>query len=60
MTDNKVYIDQNGNEMVQVSGADGLGITEIRKLGIHQIIIFTETKYTIIFNCPFKKIVLHL
>jgi 3-deoxy-D-manno-octulosonate 8-phosphate phosphatase (KDO 8-P phosphatase) len=43
MTDNKVYIDQNGNEMVQVSRADGLGIAEIRKLGIQQIILSTET-----------------
>ena len=43
MTDNKVYVDQNGNEMVQVSRADGLGIAEIRKLGIQQIILSTET-----------------
>ena len=43
MTDNKVYLDQYGNEMVQVSRADGLGISEIRKLGIQQIILSTET-----------------
>ena len=42
MTNNKVFIDQNGNEMVQVSRADGLGISEIKKLGIKQIIISTE------------------
>ncbi len=42
MTDNKVYIDQNGNEMVQVSRADGLGVSEIIKLGIQQIIMSTE------------------
>ena len=42
MTDNKVYIDQNGNEMVKVTRADGLGISEIKKLGIEQIIISTE------------------
>ena len=42
MTDNKVYIDQNGNEMVQVNRADGLGIAEIKKLGIKQIIVSTE------------------
>jgi len=42
MTDNKVYVDQHGNEMVQVSRADGLGISEIKKLGIKQIIISTE------------------
>ena len=43
MTDNKVYIDQNGNETVRVNRADGLGIAEIKKLGIKQIIISTET-----------------
>ena len=42
MTNNKVYIDQNGNEMVQVSRADGLGVSEIIKLGIQQIIMSTE------------------
>ena len=42
MTDNKVYIDQEGNEMVQVNRADGLGVSEIKKLGIKQIIISTE------------------
>ncbi len=42
MTDNKVYIDENGNEMVVVNRADGLGISEIKKIGIQQIIISTE------------------
>ena len=42
MTDNKVYVDQSGNETVQVNRADGLGIAEIKKLGIEQIIISTE------------------
>lgn len=43
MTDNKVYVDQNGNEFVQVNRADGLGVSEIKKSGINQIIISTET-----------------
>jgi 3-deoxy-D-manno-octulosonate 8-phosphate phosphatase (KDO 8-P phosphatase) len=43
MTDNKVYIDQNGNEMVQVNRADGLGVAEIKKMEIEQVIISTET-----------------
>ena len=42
MTNNKVYIDQNGYEMVQVNRADGLGVAEIKKMGIEQIIISTE------------------
>jgi YrbI family 3-deoxy-D-manno-octulosonate 8-phosphate phosphatase len=43
MTNNKVYIDQNGNEFVQVNRADGLAVSEIKNLGIKQIIISTET-----------------
>lgn len=42
MTDNKVYLDQESREMVQVNRADGLGVAEIKKLGIEQIIISTE------------------
>ena len=42
MTDNKVYVDQNGNEMVRVNRADGLGVAEIKKLDIQQMIISTE------------------
>jgi YrbI family 3-deoxy-D-manno-octulosonate 8-phosphate phosphatase len=47
MTDNKVYVDQYGKEMVQVNRADGLAVEEIKKLGIEQIIISTE-KNTIV------------
>ena len=42
MTNNKVLISQDGTEMVQVNRADGLGVSEINKLGIKQIIISTE------------------
>ena len=42
MTDNKVYIDEKGKEMVRVNRADGLGVAEIKKLGIKQVIISTE------------------
>jgi 3-deoxy-D-manno-octulosonate 8-phosphate phosphatase (KDO 8-P phosphatase) len=47
MTDNKVYVDQHGNEMVQVSRADGLGVSEIQKLGIQQMILSTETNMVV-------------
>ena len=43
MTDNKVFVDQFGNESVQVNRADGLGVSKIKDMGIHQIIISTET-----------------
>ena len=42
MTNNKVYVDQNGKEIVQVNRADGFGVSEIKKLGIKQIIMSTE------------------
>ena len=42
MTNNKVYVDQNGTEMVQVNRADGLGVSEIKKLGIDQLIFSSE------------------
>ena len=32
LTDNKVYIDQNGNEMVCCSRADGLAFDILKKL----------------------------
>lgn len=42
MTDNKVIIDQFGNESVIVNRSDGLAISEISKMGIKQVIISTE------------------
>lgn len=42
MTDNKVNVNQSGKESVRVSRADGLAISEIKKLGIPQLIISTE------------------
>ena len=43
MTDNKVYVDQQGNESVRCNRGDGLGVNLIKKLGIAQIILSTET-----------------
>ena len=42
MTNNKVVIDEFGNESVTVNRADGLAVSEITKLDILQIIISTE------------------
>ena len=42
MTDNKVYVDSEGREIVRVDRADGLSISEIKKLNIDQIIISSE------------------
>ena len=43
MTNNKAYVNEEGQEMVQVNRGDGLGISLIKKLGIKQIILSTET-----------------
>lgn len=43
MTDNRVYVDQNGTEQVSVNRSDGLAISAMRRQGIPQIILSTET-----------------
>lgn len=43
MTDNKVMLDEFGKETVTVNRGDGYGVAEIKKLGIEQVIISTET-----------------
>lgn len=42
MTDNHVYLDQDGREMAMCHRGDGLGVGIIRDLGIDQVIISTE------------------
>ena len=42
MTDNRVTVDQYGNESVTCNRGDGYGISQIKKLGIEQVIISTE------------------
>jgi Low specificity phosphatase (HAD superfamily) len=42
MTDNMVYLDQDGKESVQINRSDGLGVSEIKKMGIRQLILSTE------------------
>lgn len=42
-TDNTVYVDQNGVESVRCWRSDGLGLSRLRALGVHLIIISTET-----------------
>lgn len=43
MTDNRVFVDQDGRESVAANRSDGLGIGMIRKMGIEQCILSTET-----------------
>ena len=43
MTDNHVYLTQDGVEMAMCHRGDGLGVGIIKKLGVQQVIISTET-----------------
>lgn len=42
-TDNKVYIDESGREMVCCSRSDGLGIELLRKANMDMLILSSET-----------------
>ena len=48
MTDNKVIVNQDGKESVVVNRADGLAVGILRKKGIEQVIITTETNPVVI------------
>ena len=43
MTDNTVIVDQDGSESIVANRSDGLAVGLIRKLGIEQFILSTET-----------------
>ena len=47
MTDNKVYVGQDGSETVCVNRSDGLAISWLRKNGIKQVIFSTETNLVV-------------
>jgi len=42
MTDNRVFIDENGKESVAVNRSDGLAVSLIKNMNIQQVIISTE------------------
>ena len=48
MTNNKVYVDQEGKEIVQVSRADGLAVSMIKKLNINQMILSSEKNIVVL------------
>jgi len=56
MTDNRVLINQTGEESVYVHRGDGLGISMIRKIGIPQLILSTETNPIVKFRAKKLKI----
>ena len=44
MTDDRVWVDQDGHESVAANRGDGLGIAMLRKAGIPMLVLSTETK----------------
>ena len=47
MTNNKVLVSSDGTESVFCNRSDGLAVSEIKKAGIHQCIISTETNHVV-------------
>lgn len=50
-TDNRVFVDQNGNESVICNRSDGLGLKLLNDLGIKYYVISTETNPIVAHRC---------
>lgn len=51
MTDNHVYVDQNGKEMVKCDRGDGLGLSKLKKANIDVIVLSTEKNPVVNARC---------
>jgi YrbI family 3-deoxy-D-manno-octulosonate 8-phosphate phosphatase len=51
MTDNRVYVDQDGREMVAANRGDSFGINRMRKLGVQAIVISMESNPVVTARC---------
>ena len=51
MTDNGVYVDENGHEFVRCSRFDGMGITLLRRIGFPVVVLSTETNAVVAARC---------
>lgn len=51
MTDNKVYVNEDGKEMVCCSRGDGLGIEALKKFGIKILVISKEENKIVTARC---------
>ena len=50
-TDNRVYVFEDGREAVACSRSDGPGLRKLDRLGIHSIVISTETNPVVSERC---------
>ena len=55
-TDNKVYTDQFGHETVCCDRSDGIGISNLKKLGIKVYVVSTEKNQVVSMRCSKLKI----
>jgi YrbI family 3-deoxy-D-manno-octulosonate 8-phosphate phosphatase len=51
LTDNRVWVDQDGREMVAANRSDSLGIGLLRQAGIETVVISTETNPVVAARC---------
>jgi YrbI family 3-deoxy-D-manno-octulosonate 8-phosphate phosphatase len=51
MTDDRVWVDQDGHESVVANRSDGLGIALLRKAGIPMVVLSTETNPVVAARC---------
>lgn len=51
MTDNRVWVDAEGREMVAANRGDGYGLAALRRAGIQSLVISTETNPVVAARC---------
>ncbi len=51
MTDNRVWVSQNGTESIAANRSDGMGISILKKSGVKIIVISTETNPVVTSRC---------
>lgn len=59
LTDNRVWVDQNGIERVAAHRGDGMGISRLKKAGFEVIVLSTETNPVVAARCEKLKIEVH-
>ena len=55
-TDNSVYVDQEGREMVRCHRSDGIGLAKLSNNGISSVVISTEKNAVVRIRCEKLKI----
>ena len=56
LTDNRVWVDQDGREMVAANRSDSLGINRLRQAGVETMVISLETNPVVAHRCRKMKV----